>query len=297
MPTCDVVRGTFYQFKEDLRPYFGTLIFSQVVCDESAPAQDILYPGPAELHFVKGHVIKASIEANKQKDTWPFVVTGPTSRGIHFTAYESEVWGFSLHPLGWAKFVDIPATQMTDQFFNGSCVRPFDRFSPILEIVESHYSSRDQVAEWIADFLSEQVDGPPLNAEPILACQQALHDPDTSTVAQLVEKVGISARSLERLCARHFGFPPKFLLRRQRFLRSISQFMLESRKNWSEALDGQYFDQAQFVREFRKFMHLTPREFADMPHPVLDVVLKQRMTDLGATKYVNSKQQRALEEK
>ncbi|MXP26853.1 helix-turn-helix domain-containing protein [Altererythrobacter indicus] len=289
-------KGKFYDLNEDLRPYFGTLISSRIAYAEGASANDVLYPGPAEMHFVKGRVIRAAIEANKKQDTWPFVVTGPTSRGIYFSVYESEVWSLTLRPLGWAKYIGIPATQLTDQLFNGCGMEPFNRFSPILEMTASQYSSHDRIAEWISDFLREQADEPPAQADQILACQQALHDPDTSTVAQLADKVGIPTRSLERLCARHFGFPPKFLLRRQRFLRSISQFMLESRKNWSEALDGQYFDQAQFVREFRKFMHLTPREFASMPHPVLDVVLKQRMTDLGATKYANSHPRRALEE-
>ena len=55
-----------------------------------------------------------------------------------------------------------------------------------------------------------------------------------------------------------------------------------SRRSWSAALDGQYYDQAQFVRDFRAFMGMTPSEYAEMPHPILDRIIAQRMADQGA---------------
>ena len=89
-------------------------------------------------------------------------------------------------------------------------------------------------------------------------------------------------RSLERLCRRYFGFPPKLLLRRQRFLRTLAQFMFDTRLTWSKAIDGQYYDQAQFVRDFRSFMGMTPSEYADTPHPILEKIMALRFADQGA---------------
>ena len=103
-----------------------------------------------------------------------------------------------------------------------------------------------------------------------------------ANVAALGKRLGVGDRSLERLCGRYFGFPPKLLLRRQRFLRSLAQFMLDPRRTWSKALDGQYYDQAQFVRDFRSFMGMTPSEYADTPHPILEKIMAQRMADQGA---------------
>ena len=116
----------------------------------------------------------------------------------------------------------------------------------------------------------------------ILACQEALRDPDIANVSELGERLDINRRSLERLCGRYFGFPPKLLLRRQRFLRSLAQFMLEPVDSWSAALDWQYYDQAQFVRDFRSFMGVTPSEYAYQPHPILEKIMAQRMADQGA---------------
>ena len=47
-------------------------------------------------------------------------------------------------------------------------------------------------------------------------------------------------------------------------------------------LDDRYYDQAQFVRDFRSFMGMTPSEYAEMPHPILNRIMAQRMADQGA---------------
>ena len=72
------------------------------------------------------------------------------------------------------------------------------------------------------------------------------------------------------------------LLRRQRFLRSLAGHMLDPARGWSKALDEQYYDQAQFVRDFRSFMGTTPSEYADAPHPILEKIMAQRLADQGA---------------
>ena len=58
--------------------------------------------------------------------------------------------------------------------------------------------------------------------------------------------------------------------------------MLDPGRSWSDALDGQYYDQAQFVRDFRSFMGMAPSEYADMPHPIMEKIIAHRMADQGA---------------
>ena len=103
-----------------------------------------------------------------------------------------------------------------------------------------------------------------------------------ATVGELVARTGLALHSLERLTRRYFGFSPKLLLRRQRFLRSLAHYMLDPSLNWIGAIDGQYHDQAQFVRDFKAFMGLTPRRYAALPHPILNPIMRQRMSDAGA---------------
>ena len=112
--------------------------------------------------------------------------------------------------------------------------------------------------------------------------QKALLDPACHAVSGLAAATGMNARTLERFCGEFFGFPPQLLLRRQRFLRSLSQFMLDPSMKWIDAIDQHYHDQAHFVRDFKFFMHMTPREYSLLDHPVLSAAAKGRMETAGA---------------
>ena len=58
--------------------------------------------------------------------------------------------------------------------------------------------------------------------------------------------------------------------------------MLDPSMRWSGAMDGHYYDQAQFVRDFRQFMGMTPRAYAALDKPVLTAVMRERARLAGA---------------
>ena len=41
------------------------------------------------------------------------------------------------------------------------------------------------------------------------------------------------------------------------------------------------------MREFRAFMGLTPSEYARLPHPILEPIMRQRMADQGAAEPID----------
>ena len=211
----------------------------------------------------------------------PFVVSGPTSRAIDFRLSTSQIFGLGLQPAGWARFVGQPAASLSNTIVSGDH-SAFAQFAPLLGLIAKAGDDDDAAAAAINGYLLDlDARTPPVSSR-VLACQEALKDADLNDVDDLALKVGTSRRSLERMCSQYFGFPPKTLLRRQRFLRSLARFMLAPRGNWSAALDSHYFDQAHFVRDFRSFMGMTPSEYAEMPHPILDRIIAQRMVDQGA---------------
>ncbi len=272
----------FYRLSEELQPYFTALYATSIDCSLDLWVKDRLHPEWAALRFTEGPAPVACVGAGEMLPQWPFVANGPTSKAIQFGVTRSRVWGLGLQPAGWAKFVGVPANKLSDRTVDGSAHPAFALFRPIHDIVQGSGGDGERIARGINDFLMRHVDRPVPQEAQILACQQALRDPDVANVSQLGERLEMNRRSLERLCGRYFGFPPKLLLRRQRFLRSLAQFMLHSAGSWSKALDWQYYDQAQFVRDFRSFMGTTPSEYADAPHPILEKVMAQRMADQGA---------------
>ena len=96
----------------------------------------------------------------------------------------------------------------------------------------------------------------------------------------------LSPRSVKRFSRRVFGFMPILLLRRQRFLRSLSQFMLDPSMRWIKTLDSQYFDQAHFARDFNRFMGMSARPYAGLDYPILGAAAFARMASAGASMQV-----------
>lgn len=272
----------FYRLSEELQPYFTALYATSIDCALDVWVRDRLHPEWAALRFTEGPAPVACVGVGELLPQWPFVANGPTSKAIQFGVTRSRVWGLGLLPAGWSKFIGQPANKLSDRTVDGSSHEAFALFRPILDIVQRAGGDDDRIARGINDFLMQHVGRPVPQEAQIMACQEALRDSDVASVAELGERLGMNRRSLERFCGRHFGFPPKLLLRRQRFLRSLAQFMLRPAGSWSQALDWQYYDQAQFVRDFRSFMGTTPSEYADAPHPILEKIMAQRMADQGA---------------
>ncbi|MGX7893976.1 helix-turn-helix domain-containing protein [Tsuneonella sp. HG222] len=273
----------FYRLSPAIEPYFTALYAFDFDCPPDAIIEDYLHPEWTAMRFCDGPSPLAAIGLGPLEPTTPFVATGPTSCSIHFGLSRGRIWGLGLQPFGWARFAKGMARDLTDRIVDGMANPALAPFRPILEIVRQADVPAGEIAAQIDACLLSLAGRPGRAEERVLACQNALRDPTVANVAELGERLGLGARALERLCARYFGFPPKHLLRRQRFLRSLASFMLETdRSNWSTAIDGQYYDQAQFVKDFRAFMGMTPSEYAEMPHPVLERIMAQRMADQGA---------------
>lgn len=273
----------FYRLSVELQPYFTALYSFTIDCADGVVVEDSLHPEWASMRFTEsGSPPRGAVTPDEIADTWPFVVSGPTSRALKFGLQSSRIWGLGLQPAGWAKYVGAPANEFADRILDAEESDAFAFFEPILDVVRNASGDVDDTARRINDCLIEQDARPVPGEAKILACQEALRDPEIADVAMLAQRLEIGRRTLERMCSRYFGFPPKLLLRRQRFLRSLARFMLEPKRNWSKALDVQYFDHAHFVRDFRSFMGVTPTQYAEMPHPVLDRIMAQRMADQGA---------------
>ena len=140
-----------------------------------------------------------------------------------------------------------PAQALADVLVDGHDHPAFAGFAGLADTVFGTAPDEDEELARIAAFFLASPDRKLSDEERIVACHTALVDPDVATVAEMAEHTGIAPYTIERLCRRHFGFPPQLLLRRQRFMRSLAQFMLDPSLKWIGALDSHYHDQAQFA--------------------------------------------------
>ncbi len=274
----------FFMPSPRLAPYFSTFYLTEAVLPDGGMIEDWLHPEWGNLRFSRNDHLFVGFGNEPVKEAPHFIAAGPTCTTAHFATGPMRAWGIGLLPLGWARLVGSPANAYADRFTDGSSDPAFSSFYPLLDLIFS--GDADPVAEAarIDAFLLELLDQrPPVDDEKrILAAHTALVDSNISAVGELAERLAMSPRSLERLSLRAFGFSPKLLLRRQRFLRSLAQFMLDPSLTWVSTLDWHYVDQAHFVRDFRRFMGMSPSQYAALDHPVLRAAATARTAAAGA---------------
>lgn len=271
----------FYPAPADLRGCFSSFYSASFAVADGGRVNDLLQPEWANIRFFSGSLPDAWVTGSERVRDVRFLATGPSSVPVHFDLGTTRMWGIGLFPLGWAKFCHGPATQVANMVVDGAKHPTFANFRDLAaDLFEGTSDEMEELERIVACFRGMNRDVP--DQERIVAVHAAMVDPAVATVADFADHTGLGRRTLERLCHRYFGFSPKLLLRRQRFMRSLAQFMLDNSTNWSEAMDAHYHDQAQFVREFRSFMGMSPGEYAARKHPILGAFMKQRARVWGA---------------
>ena len=278
---CEV-RARFYRPPGRLARYFTTFYLTEITVPGGGRVTDLLHPEWANLRFHTGSLPSATSLGGQSVANAGFIATGPSSRALEFELGSGRAWGVGLLPLGFARFVGAEAADLADAVCDGREPGPFAVFNALAGQIfgpePDEAAELARITAWFAEFPTPRTG----QEEQIEAAHSALVDPDVASVADFAARSGLGVRTLERVCRRSFGFTPKLLLRRQRFMRSLSQYMLDPSLKWIGAMDGHYHDQAQFVREFRQFMGTSPSAYARQPHPVLVPVMHERQRYVGS---------------
>ena len=107
--------------------------------------------------------------------------------------------------------------------------------------------------------------------------------PHEAVLAKIAEaQVRIDNRLLLRLTKRYFGFPPKLLLMRTRFLCAMTAMLVGRAGPDFGAVPSGYHDQSHFIRDGNRFLGTTPRRFLALELPYTRAVLRTRLLVMGA---------------
>jgi len=267
---------------EPLRPFVTTYYCTDAVCSPREPwLEDYLHPEWGNLRFLSQTEAHSVIGPGELQRCPRLTVTGPTSRAARFRLGSGRSWGIGLLPAGWASLFSVQAGDYADRFVDGLSDPAFAALAPLSHALATsggdHASELALIEAHMATLFARAQPVDPA----IAALTAALLDPELVSVAELVERLGMNIRSLERLSRRAFGFPPKLLIRRQRFLRSLARFMLDPSLKWLGALDYHYHDQSHFVRDFRRFMGMVPSAYARLDKPFMIAAARARMAIAG----------------
>ncbi|MXO91256.1 helix-turn-helix domain-containing protein [Pontixanthobacter aquaemixtae] len=277
------VRLRFFLPSAELSRYVTTYYHMEITPSGDGKLEDYLHPEWGNIRIGLGGDLAAGVGTEALAPVPRFVATGPTSLSTRFSVSSGRFWGIGLLPLGWLKFVNAPARLYADRFVDGGADPAFAMFAPLTRSLFGENADLDAEAKRIDTHMAALV-GQRLNDEDaVTKVHSALVNTQIATVSELAEQADMSVRSLERFSRKAFGFTPKLLLRRQRFLRSLSEFMLDPSLSWLKTMDHLYHDQAHFVRDFKRFMSMTPNQYRDLPHPILMAAVRGRAEAAGQT--------------
>ena len=193
---------------------------------------------------------------------------GPTDRrGKIVTRTGGATAGFGLTPLGWDRLIGGSAGAMANRVREITGELGCD----VLDLQAAFVADGSDYAAGTARFdavLVDLMDARPPNQKLVLKTDRVLRQlpPNATTFAA---EVGVSPRTLHRVCLGAFGFSPKRLLRRQRFLQILGLIRVSPESKFGPLIGDAYFDQAHFNRDFRDFMGMTAREYARTPRALM----------------------------
>lgn len=204
---------------------------------------------------------------------------GPSSELVWSESGPGVLVGAGLRPRGWGRLFRQPARVWADRIGDP----PFCS-APAAEMLRTRFAALadDEDVARAFDEAFREILGPPSADDAAIARIEAgLVDPAIASVAELTDFTEMSLRRLQRLADRSFGFPPKLLLRRARFLRSLHAMRAVSRRQGAANIDPGYTDYSHFIRDSHDFLGMSPQAFLERDMPLLKRSLDLRTQVLG----------------
>lgn len=233
------------------------------------PLTDFLYPEWGNVRLAVSGDWRVINDPRDGAAPCERVMFGPTDRRGRIVTDGGKTVGFGLTPLGWNRLIGSDAGTMANR------VREIEGELGV-DMVEMQAAFRADgdgdddasgVARFDAALLSRLAHCAP-NHPLVLATDRVLRR-RPADVPTFAAEVGVAPRTLHRLCLRAFGFPPKRLLRRERFLETLGVIRVSPDATFGELIGEGYHDQSHFNRDFRDFMGMTARDYARTPRALM----------------------------
>ena len=251
--------------------------------DASAAGQvDWFLPATANVRIaIDAGPIAVTIGRRTYDPLPPASLFGPTSQALKATTHGGTMIGFGISALGWARLFNRPAGDYRNRIVPLQDVLGHG-FTRRLVAALQEAPSDAEIAPILDTLLLARLGTPHADAPQIRQLMEILATDGPTDIVSAAHQLDIPTHGLRRLSVRHFGFPPKMLLMRARFLRSFVRFMAAGADADYTRIDGSYFDASHFLRDSGTFMGMTPRRFMALTKPFLDASLRARDAVLGS---------------
>jgi AraC-like DNA-binding protein len=183
-------------------------------------------------------------------------------RSSQLLAGKGQVFGVKFRAGGFYPFVKFPVSELT-----GKSIAFCDVFGIESDALEKTLLNTDDTEAAVAcmeDFLRPRL---PERDENISLINEIVDcivcDMQITRVEDVVQRLNISKRTMQRLFKRYVGVTPRWVIQRYRLHEAIERLENGQSIDLAQlAVQLGYFDQAHFIREFKKIVGKTPGEYA-----------------------------------
>lgn len=198
-----------------------------------------------------------------------FTISGQVNFPAHIASdgdTEMIVAVFYPHTIGM--FIDTPPSAFYNKEISG-----YDIGNKQLNLLAARIfdcADSDTAISLIEQWLTARI-APSLNIEKIGASLAALLRSPSTSVENLAGIACLSKKQYGRLFREYVGMNPKEYGRIARFQRALRMMQLGSRDYAGIAYASGYSDQSHFIRDFRQFSGMTPKQLTAYQTPYSDL--------------------------
>lgn len=168
--------------------------------------------------------------------------------------------GIFFQPAALKTVFGLDASELTDNCIDADLLAKKNRLTDTLL---SSPSTSYQI-ELLTNFIAKQIqlNNQSANKELLYTLSQISATKEPVSLTGLANSVHLSTRSLERRFKEFVGLSPQLFVRISRFQQTITQLQSKHYRNLTDiAFDHSFADQSHFIRTFKEFSGLTPKDY------------------------------------
>lgn len=252
-----------FQPSSDLESLISCYWTLEVPAESDAQRQRIIPDGTIEMAFILGDDIKRYTSENEFIIQPRAMVLGQTIEPFYIEPKGYvNTFAIRFYPYGFANFVTIPIKNLANKetpielLFGEKTANKLEQ-----KIIQAN-NSRERI-EIIENFLLEKLNEKTTINNIVKTTIDALLATNGSASISTILKEDLSKRrQLERNFIKQIGVSPKQLGKVIRLQTALKMLLNKKAENLTDiAYESEYFDQAHFIKDFKEFTGINPKEF------------------------------------
>jgi methylphosphotriester-DNA--protein-cysteine methyltransferase len=248
------------QILASLVKFYWTL---EVPFDPNNQKQKIIPDGSIEMTFNLGDKIKRYISETNYIFNDNAMVMGQRTKSYYIEPTgHVDTFAICFYPHGFANFISTPLFNLVDK--ETPIEELFDKVESVLltQNISQAIHTQHRI-EIIEAFLLKKLNEASTIETIVKTTVDVLLSTKGSTPINVILKDDLDKRrQLERYFKKQIGLSPKQLGKVIRLQATLQMMLSRTTTSMSDvAYEHEYFDQAHFIKDFKEFVGITPKEF------------------------------------